>query len=136
MKFICLVYNEEQKLDALSEDELGALVGECGGWVRALEKNGHHITSMGLQSVRTATTVRRRNGKPTVTDGPFAETKEQLGGFSLIDARDLNEALRIAAELPAARLGSVEVRPVLEPGAELTTALDRKVAAAMRRKER
>jgi hypothetical protein len=133
MKFICLVYNEERNLEALSEGELGAFMGECGAWVEDLRGGGHHVTSMGLQSVRTATTVRNRSGNVSVTDGPFAETKEQLGGFTVIDARDLNEALQLAARLPAARLGSVEVRPVLEPGAEFTTPLDRKIGVAMKR---
>jgi hypothetical protein len=96
-------------------------------------ESGHHVSSIGLQSARTAMTVRHRNGKLSASDGPFAETKEQLGGFTLIDARDLNEALQLAARLPAARLGSVEVRPVLEPGAEFTTALDRRIGMAMER---
>jgi len=121
MKCVCLVYNDERNLEALPEGDLGALVGECGAWVEDLEKGGHHVSSMGLQSARTATTVRMRNGKVSVIDGPFAETKEQLGGFTIIDARDLNEALQLASRLPAARLGSVEVRPALEAGADFTT---------------
>ncbi len=120
----------------MSERDLGAFMGECGAWVEELEEGGRHVSSLGLQSVRTATTVRQRGGKVSLTDGPFAETKEQLGGFTLLDARDLNEALQMAARLPAARIGSVEVRPVLEPGAEFTTALDRKIGSAMERKGR
>jgi hypothetical protein len=135
MKFICLVYKDESSLDTLSEAELGALMGECDAWVEDLEQGGHHVSSMGLQSVRTATTVRNRSGKISVTDGPFAETKEQLGGFTIIEARDLNEAIQLAARLPAVRLGSIEVRPVLEPGADYTTALDRRIGAAMGRRE-
>jgi hypothetical protein len=136
MKFICLVYNDEKSLEALSDGELGKLVGECGAWVADLEEGGYHVSSMGLQSVRTATTVRSRGGKMAVTDGPFAETKEQLGGFTVIEARDLNEALQLASRLPAARIGSIEVRPVLEVGADFTTALDRKIGVAMRRHAR
>lgn len=133
MKYLCLVYHEEQKLDALSQPQMDALVGACIGWIEELEKSGHHIYSAGLQSVRTASTVRHRSGKLSVTDGPFAETKEFLGGFTLINARDLNEALQIAAKFPAARLGSMEVRPVLEPDGELSCALDQKIGAAIRR---
>jgi hypothetical protein len=133
MKYLCLVYQEENKLDTLSPDELGALVGACSGWVEQLEQGGHHIFSAGLQSVRTATTVRRRNGKLSATDGPFAETTEFLGGFTLISARDLNEAIHLASQFPAAHLGSTEVRPVLESDGELSDALDQKIAAAIRR---
>jgi hypothetical protein len=132
MKYICLVHHEETKLDALSQAELDALVGECGAWVEELHKGGHHIFSAGLQSVRTATTLRQRNGKLAMTDGPFAETKEFLGGFTILDARDLNEALQLASRLPAVRVGTVEVRPVLEPDAEPTEPLDRKIVAAIR----
>ena len=106
MKFICLVYNEEKKLEALSQGELDTLVDECGVWVEELEQSGHHVSSTGLQSARTATTLRNRNGKLSMTDGPFAETKEQLGGFTIIDARDLDEALQLASKLPAVRLGA------------------------------
>ncbi|HEV3255309.1 MAG TPA: YciI family protein [Gemmataceae bacterium] len=131
MKYICLVYHEENKLDALSQAELDALVGECRAWVLELETGGHHVCSAGLQSVRTATTVRNRNGQLSVTDGPFAETKEFLGGFTILNARDLNEAIQLASKLPAVRLGSVEVRPVLEPDVELTDSVDQKIGAAI-----
>ena len=107
MKYLCLVYLDEKKLDTVQDSECKA----CGD---ALRKNGHHIAAEALQSVHTATTVRVRNGKVSVTDGPFAETKEQLAGFYLIDARDLNEAISAAAKIPPAREGSVEVRPVRE----------------------
>jgi hypothetical protein len=133
MQYICLVYHEEEKLKALSAAELEALVGECGAWVEDLIQGGHHVFSAGLQSVRSATTLRQRGGQLAVTDGPFAETKEFLGGFTLLNARDLNEALQLASRLPAVRLGSVEVRPVLEPNAGLTDPLDRKIAAAIYR---
>jgi hypothetical protein len=133
MKYLCLVYHEEQKLDALSQPQMDALVGACLGWVEELQKSGHHVFSAGLQSARTATTVRHRDGALSVSDGPFAETKEFLGGFTLINAKDLNEAIQIAAKFPAARLGSMEVRPILEPDAEPNSAIDRKIANAIRR---
>src|SRR6202171_3099292 len=107
MKYLCLVYLDEKKLDAVPDNECKA----CG---EALRKSGHHIAAEALQSVKTAPTVRMRSGKVSMTDGPFAETKEQLAGFYLIDARDLNEALHLASKIPPARVGSVEVRPVRE----------------------
>jgi hypothetical protein len=114
MKYVCLVYLEERKLDALSRSEYDALVSEARAYDEALRQSGHYIASDALQSVETATTVRVRNGKVTATDGPVAETQEQLGGVVVIDARDLNDAIRVAARIPPARLGSVEVRPVQE----------------------
>jgi hypothetical protein len=132
MKYLCLVYQEESKLDALPQEELDALVGDCIAWTLELEKSGHHVSSAGLQSFRRAKTVRERSGKLSITDGPFAETKEYLGGFTLLDAKDLNEALELASRLPAARLGSIEVRPILEPAVELTDTLDPKIGAAIR----
>jgi hypothetical protein len=133
MKYLCLVYQEEQKLNALSQPQMDALVGACIGWVGELEQSGHHIFSAGLQSVQTATTVRHRDGKLSLTDGPFAETKEFLGGFTMIEARDLNEAIQIASKFPAARLGSMEVRPVLESDGVLANPLDQKIGAAFSR---
>jgi ketosteroid isomerase-like protein len=135
-KYLCLVYQEDEKLDALSPRELDSLVAECVVWVDELDRSGRHIYSAGLQSVRSATTLRKRNGQLSMTDGPFAETKEHLGGFTLLRARDLNEAIQLASRLPAARLGSVEVRPVLESTADLPDAIDRKIAAALRRSHR
>lgn len=134
MQYMCLVYHEEQKLAALSQAQMDGLVGACIGWVEELEKGGHHVFSAGLQSPRSATTVRHRDGKANFTDGPFAETKEFLGGFTLINARDLNEALQLASKFPAARIGSMEVRPVLDPSGTLNSPLDQKIGAAIRRK--
>ena len=105
MKYLCLVYLDEKKLDLVPDRECKA----CG---EGLRTSGHHIAAEALQSVHTATTVRVRNGKVSVTDGPFAETKEQLAGFYLIDASDLNEAIQVASKIPPARVGSIEVRPV------------------------
>lgn len=115
MKFLCLACEEEAKLNALSPAEWDALRAETLGYVDKLIKSGRMIAAEPLQSVRTASTVRVRDGKTLVTDGPFAETKETVGGFFLLDVRDKEEALRIAADWPSARLGSIEVRP-LETG--------------------
>ena len=114
MKYLCLAYEEEEKLNALSRSEWDALRGETLTYVEALRKSDHLIVTQALQSARTGATVRVRSGKLSVTDGPFAETKEQLGGFFLIDARDLNEAIQVASRWPSARLGSIEVRPIEE----------------------
>ncbi|HTT40790.1 MAG TPA: YciI family protein [Burkholderiales bacterium] len=105
MKYLCLVYSEEKKLEAVPDSE-------CLAYDAALRSSGHCVASEALQPVETATTVRVRNGKLSVTDGPFAETKEQLAGFYLVEARDLNEAIQLAAKIPPARVGSVEVRPI------------------------
>ena len=107
MKYLCLVYLDEKKLDEVPDSECMA----CG---EALRNSGHSIAAEALQSVSTATTVRMRNGKVTVTDGPFAETKECLAGFYLMEARDLNEAIQLASRIPPAEIGSIEVRPVRE----------------------
>jgi hypothetical protein len=107
MKYLCLVYMEQQKLHAVPDSECVA----CGEGFR---KSGLLIAAEALQQVETATTVRVRNGTVSITDGPFAETKEQLAGFYLIDARDLNEAIQVATRIPPAREGSIEVRPVRE----------------------
>ena len=107
MKYLCLVYLEEQKLHAVPDRECIA----CGARMR---NSGALMAAEALQPVDTATTVRGRNGRVSITDGPFAETKEQLAGFYLIEARDLNDAIQVAAKIPPAREGSVEVRPVRE----------------------
>jgi hypothetical protein len=105
MKYLCLVYIDEKKLDAVPDSE-------CLEYDAALRESGQCLASEALQPVETATTVRVRNGKVSITDGPFAETKEQLAGFYLIEARDLDEAVQLAAKIPPARAGSVEVRPI------------------------
>jgi len=137
MKYACLVYQDENQLNSLPESEqMSAIVADCdaaAAWVEELTKGGHHVFSAGLQSVRTATTVRRRNGKVSMTDGPFAETKECLGGFTIIEARDLNEALQLVSKF-LARLVSIEVRPLMDPNAELSDAADRRIADALRRR--
>jgi hypothetical protein len=114
MQYLCLVYQEETKLAALSEAEHDAIVSELRDYREYLRQSGHYIASSPLQPVQTATTIRVRNGQLSITDGPFAETKEQLSGVYLIEARDLNDAIRIASKMPPARLGCIEVRPVKE----------------------
>jgi hypothetical protein len=116
MRYLCLVYVEEKNLNALSRGEREALSDESMAYCEVLRKNGQFIAADPLEPVQTATTVRVRNGRLSTTDGPFAETKEQLGGYFMIDVRDLNDALRVAAKIAAARLGSIEVRPIREGG--------------------
>jgi hypothetical protein len=112
MKYLCLVYLEESRRDALPPEEFAALVDESAAYIEELKASRHYIAAEPLEPVSTAATVRVRNGTASVTDGPFAETKEQLGGFFLVDARDLNEAILIASRIPPARIGSIEVRAV------------------------
>ena len=114
MKFLFLIYHDEKTLDALPEQEMQALVDGALDYDEEIRRSGHYIVSNALQRTRTARTIRVRGGKATVTDGPFAETKEQLGGFILIEARDLNEAIQAASRIPLARRGSIEVRPIKE----------------------
>jgi hypothetical protein len=111
MKYLCLVYLDEQKLQEIPDRE-------CQAFGDELKKNGHSLAAEALESVHSATTVRIRNGKLSVTDGPFAETKEQLAGFYMVDAKDLNEAIQLASKIPPARVGSVEVRPVRQLSVE------------------
>jgi hypothetical protein len=112
MKYICLAYEEESKLDALTKNEWEILRNETLSYVEKLRTTGHLLSTEPLQSIKKATTVRVRDGKVSTTDGPFAETKESLGGFFLIEARDLDEAIQIAAEWPSAKIGSIEIRPI------------------------
>ena len=114
MKYLCMAYEAEAALGALSREEWGALRGETLAYVEELRQSGHLIAAEALQSARTAATVRVRDERVSVFDGPFAETKEQLGGFFLIEARDRDEAIRVASRWPSARLGSIEVRPIEE----------------------
>ena len=105
MKYLCLVYLDEKRLNELPDED-------CVAYDAAIRDSGHCLASEALQSVHTATSVRVRDGKVSVTDGPFAETKEQLTGFYMIEAQDLDEAIRIAADIPPARVGCIEVRPI------------------------
>ncbi len=114
MKFMLMCCTEEKKFADMSKSECEALMGETSTYCEALHKSGHLIAAEPLEPVEMAATVRVRNGKVSVTDGPFAETKEQIGGFFLINARDLNEAIQVASKFPSVRIGSMEVRPVME----------------------
>lgn len=116
MKYLCLIYDEEKTIDAMSASEGEAFMGEYFAFTQAIRESGQFVAGEALQPVSTATTVRIRNGRMSTTDGPFAETREQLGGFYLIEARDLNEAIQVAAKIPSARIGSIEVRPVVDFG--------------------
>ena len=114
MKFLCLVYFEPETLAALSPTEKATLDRDSMAYDKELNRRGNYITSDALRPVSTARTVRVRRGKASATDGPFAETKEHLGGFILINAADMNEALKIAEGIPLAKLGSIEVRPIMQ----------------------
>jgi hypothetical protein len=113
MKYLCLIYNQEKNLDGLSPAEWTALKEEYFAFTEGIRSSGHHLGGEGLQSTRAARTVRVRQGRMSATDGPFAETSEQLGGYYLIEARDLNDAIQVASKIPSARMGSIEVRPVV-----------------------
>jgi len=117
MKYLCLAYYDDKKFDALSKDEVQALVSQCPAHDEELRRSGHLVVQASLGALKATTTIRPRNGKPWVTDGPYTETKEQVGGFFIIEARDLNEAILVASKHPAALLGehvgwAVEVRPI------------------------
>ena len=114
MKYLCLVYLDEKVLEGLSDREKQALVDDSLDYDDVLRESRHLVLASALQPVRTASTVRPREGKVLVTDGPFAETREQLGGFLLIEARDRDEAIQLISEVPVARLGGIEIRPVQE----------------------
>ncbi|MEP6618857.1 MAG: YciI family protein [bacterium] len=113
MKYLCLIYDDETRWDRMTKEEAGKEYGEYNVFTEDIKTSGHYINGNPLQPTQTATTVRVRNGSVANTDGPFAETKEQLGGYYLIEARDLNDAIQVAARIPAARNGSIEVRPVM-----------------------
>ncbi|HKV73148.1 MAG TPA: YciI family protein [Gemmatimonadales bacterium] len=113
MKYLCLIYDDEKKMSAMAKAEGEAFMGEYFAFTDSIKGSGHYVAGEALQPVQTATTIRIRNGKTSTTDGPFAETKEQLGGFYMIDAKDLNGAIQIASRIPSCKTGSVEVRPVM-----------------------
>jgi hypothetical protein len=114
MKYLCLIYDDEKKLAEMPKGESDAFMGEYFTFTNGIQESGHYVAGEALQPVETATTLRMRNGRLSTTDGPFAETKEQLGGFYLIEARDLNDAIQVAARIPSVRTGSIEVRPVVD----------------------
>src|SRR5882762_4601890 len=114
MQYVCLVYLVEKDINAMTKKESDTCIDESLAYDDALRKAGHLIIANALQPVEAAITIRVRSGKLSATDGPFAETKEQLGGLMLIEARDLNDAIQVAAKIPMARRGSIEVRPIRE----------------------
>src|SRR6266849_6356866 len=114
MKFMFTIYHDENVLDAMPEKEMQALVDSAIEYADEIRRSGHYVVSNALQRTRTARTVRIRAGKASTTAGPFAETKEQLGGFFVIEAKDMDEACAVAARFPPARVGVIEIRPVQE----------------------
>jgi hypothetical protein len=112
MKYLCLAYEAEQIFHEMPQDEWESLRRETLDYVEQLQQSGHLVSALPLKSARTASTIRVRDGRLSVVDGPFAETKEQIGGFFLIEAADFGEALEIASRWPSARLGTIEVRPI------------------------
>ena len=113
MKYLLLIYENEKSFAGLSEAEQGKIFEEYMTYTKGIRKSGNYIGGEALQAISTATTVRVKNGKTITTDGPFAETREQLGGYYLVEAKDLDEAIKLAAGIPASRTGSIEVRPIL-----------------------
>ena len=120
MKYMLLIYDAEQDWGKLSEAEQGQIYAEYGQFSQEVRSSGNYLAGAQLQPIATASSVRLRDGKQLVTDGPFAETHEQLGGYYLVEAANLDEAVAIAARIPSARMGTVEVRPVVEMGAQAT----------------
>jgi hypothetical protein len=112
MKYVCLGYFDEKQWEALAETEQNALMNECFAYDDVLRKNGHFAAGEALQSPRNATTLRWTNGKVSITDGPYAETKEQLGGILVLEARDLNHAIHLISKHPGVKAGPFEIRPV------------------------
>ena len=114
MKYMLLIYDDERVWERMSETERHRLFGEYMQFTEQIKTTGQYIAGAPLQPVATATSVRVRDGQQLITDGPFAETREQLGGYYLVDARNLDEAIALAARIPSAKLGTIEVRPVME----------------------
>lgn len=117
MRYILLIYDREADWGAMSEADKGKMFQEYGTFTEDLRKSGRYLAGEPLQPTSMATTVRVRNGKTVSTDGPFAETREQLGGFYIVEAKNLDEATEIGSKIPGARMGSIEVRPIMEMGA-------------------
>jgi hypothetical protein len=113
MKYLCLIYDDETKWPSMSKADTDAMMGEYFAFTEGIKASGHYVGGEALQPTNTATSVRVRQGKTSTTDGPFAETKEQLGGYYLIEARDLNDAIQVAARIPGAKMGTVEIRPIM-----------------------
>ncbi|AGC46575.1 DGPF domain-containing protein [Myxococcus stipitatus DSM 14675] len=114
MKYLLMIYENEKLWESLSQEDTQKILGEYAVFTESLEKSGSYIAGEALEPTPTATTVRIRDGKRLTTDGPFAETREQLGGFYLVEAKDLDEAIAMASRIPNARTGSIEVRPIMD----------------------
>jgi hypothetical protein len=114
MRYMLLIYSREAQWNEMSEQARGQVYGEYMAFTEAIKKSGHYKAGDPLQPTSSATTVRMKNGKAVATDGPFAETREQLGGFYIVDAKDLDEANEIAGRVPGAKYGSIEVRPIMD----------------------
>jgi hypothetical protein len=112
MKYLCLIYDDEAKMAKMTKQEADRLMADYGSFTNDVQTNGRFVAAERLQPISTASTVRVRDGKISTTDGPYAETREQLGGFYLIEGKDLNDAIQTASRIPSARIGAVEVRPV------------------------
>ena len=112
MKYLCLIYDDESKRGTMPKEQADAMMPEYYAFTESIKKSGQYIGGEALQPTQNATTIRVRQSKVSTTDGPFAETKEQLGGFYLINAKDLNDAIQVASRIPSARTGSIEVRPI------------------------
>ena len=112
MKYLCLIYSDETQWTKMPKTQSDAMMSEYMAFTADIQKSGHFLAGDELQPTTAATTIRIRNGKLSTTDGPFAETKEQLGGYYLVEARDLNEAIQVASKIPGARAGTIEVRPI------------------------
>ena len=114
MRYLCLIYDDEKTWENMSQAEQQKGLAAYYAFEDSIRKSGHYRAGEALQQIKTATTVRTRNGKLSTTDGPYAETKEQLGGFYLIEAKDLNDAIQVASRIPSAQWGAIEVRPIQE----------------------
>jgi hypothetical protein len=133
MKYVCLGYLDEKTWDAMSESERNALMDECFAYDDVLRKGGHFVGGEALQSARNATTLRYRNGRVSVTDGPYAETKEQLGGILVLEATDLNHAIQLMSKHPGVKAGPFEIRPVEDLSAWIRESEARRRAGVRRR---
>ena len=130
MKYVCLGYMEEKTWEAMSESERNAMMDECFAYDELLRKNGHFAGGEALSSARNATTLRWQNGRVAVTDGPYAETREQLGGILVLEARDLDHAIRLMSKHPGVKAGPFEIRPVEDLSAMVAASAERRRARA------
>ncbi len=127
MKYICLGYMDERKFEGWSEEERNSFIDKCFAYDDELRKNGHFVGGEALQTVRNATTLRHQHGRVSITDGPFAETKEQLGGIMILEARDLNHAIQLMSKHPSVRMGGTwEIRPSADLSAMLEESAERR----------